>query len=263
MAAYDLMGAADEITEGEGHTSVALTPTYETLLRVGPQQIADEAGIGNITGADKLLDLLHLDQLGAEATVAAEDLVVDDAGDGEAVEGVSEGLPQLDVVAALHLVKEAVNPVNAGALVVSAQDEEVLGELDLEGEDEADGLETLLSTIHVVTKEQVVGSRGEATVFEEAEEVEVLTVDVTANFDGGLQLQKGGLAHEDLTALESEVLYVVLSQLDLLAGASTADFKELIDYCIYVKGHRVVFPFPSSLFFRVKLRIALKKLKRR
>ena len=61
----------------------------------------------------------------------AEDLLVDDRGDREAVEAVGERLPELDVVPALALVVEAVDAVDRRALVVAAQQEEVLRVLDL------------------------------------------------------------------------------------------------------------------------------------
>ena len=57
----------------------------------------------------------------------------------------------------LTLVVESVDSVDAGTLVVSSEDEEVLGVLDLVGEQEADGLHGLLSTIDIVTEEEVVG----------------------------------------------------------------------------------------------------------
>ncbi len=69
-----------------------------------------------------------------------EDLIVDDGCDGQAVEAVRKCLPQLDVVSALALVVEAVDAVDARALVVTSEYEEVLGVLDLVGEEQADGL---------------------------------------------------------------------------------------------------------------------------
>ena len=61
----------------------------------------------------------------------AKDLLVDDRREGEHVEDVLELLPHLDVVPPLALVVEAVDAVDAGALVVAAQDEKVLGVEDL------------------------------------------------------------------------------------------------------------------------------------
>lgn len=62
-----------------------------------------------------------------------EDLFVDDGGNRQAVEAVRKSLPQLDVVPALALIVETIDTVDGGTLVVAAQDEEVLGVLDLVG----------------------------------------------------------------------------------------------------------------------------------
>lgn len=96
-----------------------------------------------------------------------EDLLINDGGNRETVEAVGESLPELDVVSALALIVETVDTVDRGTLVVSAQNEEVLGVLDLVRKEEADGLERLLATVDVVTEEEVVSLRGETAVFEE------------------------------------------------------------------------------------------------
>lgn len=114
-----------------------------------------------------------------------EDFLVDDGGDWQAVEAIGEGFPELDVVASLALVVEAVNAVDGRALVVAAEDEEVLGVLDLVGQEKADGLKGLLATVDIVTEEEVVGLRWEATVLEETEEVVVLAVNITADLEFG------------------------------------------------------------------------------
>ena len=110
-----------------------------------------------------------------------EDLLVDDRSNWQAVEAVSEGLPQLDVVSALALVVEPVNAVDGGTLVVAAEDEEVLWIFDLVCEEKADGLEGLLSSVDIVTQEEVVCFRWESAVLKESEEIVILAVDISAN----------------------------------------------------------------------------------
>lgn len=110
-----------------------------------------------------------------------EDLLVDDSGDGQAVEAVGEGLPQLDVVAALALIVEAVDSVDGGTLVVATEDEEVFGVLDLVGQEQANGLKGLLTSVDVVTEEEVVGLWGKAAVLKQTEQIVVLAVDITAD----------------------------------------------------------------------------------
>ena len=73
--------------------------------------------------------------------------------------------------------------------MIASKKEEVFRIFDLVGQQEADGLEALLSSVDVVAQEQVVRLGGHATVLEQAEQVRVLTVDVATNFKRRLQLQ--------------------------------------------------------------------------
>lgn len=76
-------------------------------------------------------------------------------------------------------VVEAVDSVDAGALVIAPQDEEIFRVFDLVGEKEAYGLERLFASINVVAEEEIVGFRRESAVLEESQEVIVLTVYIT------------------------------------------------------------------------------------
>mmetsp|Transcript_60708 Transcript_60708/g.159058 ORF Transcript_60708/g.159058 Transcript_60708/m.159058 type:complete len:203 (+) Transcript_60708:48-656(+) len=135
----DLVSAADEIhvhlreeaghdirAEDEGHTAVILGPTCDVLVRVRPKQIADEARVRHVRGAHQATDLVHVRDLRGQAAVHAHDLLVDEAADWQAIEDVAELLPELDVVAALALVVEAVDARNRCTFVVAAQHEKVL-----------------------------------------------------------------------------------------------------------------------------------------
>ncbi len=62
--------------------------------------------------------------------------------------------------------------------MVPAQQEEVLGVLDLVGQQQADGLQRLLPSVHIIAQEQIVSLRREAAVLEEPQQVRVLAVDV-------------------------------------------------------------------------------------
>lgn len=110
-----------------------------------------------------------------------ENLLVNDSSDRKAVKAIGESLPQLDVIATLALVVESINTVDGGTLVVTSKDEEVFGVLDLVGEEQADGLKRLLSSVDVITEEEVVGLGREATVLEESEKIVVLSVNITTD----------------------------------------------------------------------------------
>ena len=114
-----------------GHAPVVLPPALDVFVRVRPQQVAQEAGVGDVRGARDALDLVQGLEFRGQPAVHAQDLLVDERGDGQAVEAVGEGLPEADRVAPLALVVEAVDAVDGGALVVAAEEEEVFGVLDL------------------------------------------------------------------------------------------------------------------------------------
>lgn len=84
-----------------------MTAHLHVLVRIAPQQIAQQSGVGHVRRPHDAPNLLHALQIGTEAAMAAEDLLVDDGGNRQTVEAVGERFPQLDVVASLALVVEA------------------------------------------------------------------------------------------------------------------------------------------------------------
>ena len=91
----------------------------------------------------------------------AHDLLVDQGDQGHVVEAGVELLPQPNFVAALDFVEEAVNARDGLALVVAAEDNDLLGVADFEGEEEANNFATLLASVDVVAHEEVLALLGE------------------------------------------------------------------------------------------------------
>ena len=75
-------------------------------------------------------------------------------------------MPTKDNWRARTFVVEPVYSVDTGTLVVSAQDEEVLRVLDLVCQQQTDRLQRLLSSIDVVTEEEVIGFWRESAILE-------------------------------------------------------------------------------------------------
>ena len=130
----------DGLTEGVGNASIVLTPARLTLLGVGPEQVAEESILRNLSWACYLLELCHSDELWRQAAVHTQDLIIDESGDGHAVKDVLELFPDADGVAALALVVETVDSIDLTALVISSQQEEILLKLDFVGQEENDRL---------------------------------------------------------------------------------------------------------------------------
>lgn len=153
----------------------------------------------------------------------AKDLLIDNRSTWETVEAVGKSLPELDTKASFALIIKAIDPIDGGTLVVSTQYEEIFGVLDLVRQQQTDRLETLLATVHVVAQKDVIGLGREAAVFKETQQIIVLSVDVTADLDRSLQLQKHGLTDQKITTAETEHLDLGFGQIHLFAGSCSAN----------------------------------------
>jgi len=257
------MGSADKIeilsleesrdnigSENERHTTIVDLPSLNLLIWVGPQKIAQQSLVWDVGWTDDAADLLHGFEIWRKSSMHAENLLVDDGGDWQTVEAIGESLPQFDVVSALAFVVETVDSVDGGALVVSSEDEEVLWVFDLVGEQKADGLEGLLSTIDVISQEEIVGLWWESSILEKAEQVVVLSVDISADLDWGLELEKDWLGDEDLAGLLAQSANLGLGQIDWLSWSRSSDLQKSLDDVVNVDIH-ALFLFAFGTFYSV------------
>ena len=136
------------------------------MAEVWPHSLRKARLVTYICWAHDATYLLHGIQIWTQPTMHGEDLLIDDSCDWETVEAVRKRLPQLDVVSSFAFIVEAVDSVDGGTLVVPTQDEEVFWVFDLVCQKQADGLEGLFATIHIVAEKEVIGLRGKATVLE-------------------------------------------------------------------------------------------------
>mmetsp|Transcript_20130 Transcript_20130/g.47559 ORF Transcript_20130/g.47559 Transcript_20130/m.47559 type:complete len:311 (+) Transcript_20130:506-1438(+) len=225
-----LQELADNVgAEGVRHAAVVLCPARDVRVRVGPHQIAKQACVRHVRRPHDVLNLLHALQVWREAGVHAEDLLVDHRRDGQHVEHLLELLPKLDVVSPLALVVEAVDAVDRGALVVAAQQEEVLRVFDLVGQQQADALQPVLAAVHKVPQEEVVRVGGKATVLKHAKQVVVLPVDIPADLDRRLELEQSRLVNENLFALDNDELHLVVGELHRGARLLIPHCQQLFD----------------------------------
>ena len=185
------MGSADEVdivlfqelfddglSKSVRNTAVVLSPARLALFRVRPDQVTEEAILWHFCRPGDLLKLGDCDELWAETAMHTQDFVIDERSDRHAIEDILELFPHANRVAALALVVEAVDAVDLSTLVVTAQKEEVLLELDLICEEEDDSLKRVLSSVNIVAQEEVVSLRGEATILKQTEQVSELAMGV-------------------------------------------------------------------------------------
>ena len=67
-----------------------------------------------------------------------DNLIVNDGTAGQTVEGIAKLLPHFDREPTTALIVKPINPIDPSALMVSTQQEKVLGILDFVGKQQAD-----------------------------------------------------------------------------------------------------------------------------
>ena len=172
---HELVGPAQEIevvgleevfghilAEGEA-CAAGGGPEPADLVGVRPEEVCHGALVRDLAGPVQVLHLVYHLEAGGEAAVHAEYFVVDGGRQGEEVEEVGEGPPHARVPElADDLVVEAVDLRDLPALVVPAQQVDVLGVHDLERQQEEHGFHRVQPPIHEVAHEEVVAVRGHA-----------------------------------------------------------------------------------------------------
>ena len=114
----------------------------------------------------------------------AENFVVDDGSKGKVVKHFRAVAPDVDrAIFAEALVVEAVDLGDLARLVIASNESDSLWVAHLKGEQEEEGLNGVVATIHEVTHEQVVGVGALASYLEKLHQVIELTMDVTANLN--------------------------------------------------------------------------------
>ena len=68
-----------------------------------------------------MVELLHKNKLGGEASMHAKNFFVDQCSDGHAVKYVLELFPDSNAIAALAFVVKSINAIDLPALVIAAQ----------------------------------------------------------------------------------------------------------------------------------------------
>ena len=121
----------------------------------------------------------------------AEDLVLDHSGEGQVVKELCELLPHVGVsILTEALVIEPVYLSDLSRLVVSSEDSKSVLIADFKSDEQGYGLDRVVSSVDVVTHEEVVGIGRVSTNLEELTQVVELTVDVAADGHG-----RANLAH--------------------------------------------------------------------
>ena len=205
------------------------------ICRIRPEEIVEQSVVRNVGGAGDVANVVHVAERRTKTAVDAEDLPSYNRGNGQGVERIHKGLPNLDVAPSLTLVVEAVDACDVGTLVVPAQEEEVLGVADLVAEEQENCLQTLFAAVDVVTKEEEVAVGWEAAHLKHADQVGVLAVHVTDDFHGRRQFKQCWLRQEDFASSVADSSDFCILEADGLCDlAGVSSIHKTLDHIVDV-----------------------------
>ena len=111
-----------------------------------------------------------------------ENLLFDDCCKRQVVKELSELLPDLSIaVLSKTLIVEAIDLCNLATFVIASEDREPFREPYFECNEQSHSLYRVISSVNVITHEQVVSLRWLSTNLEELTEIMELSVDITTN----------------------------------------------------------------------------------
>lgn len=124
--------------KGEAHPAIVLAPILPTkfnyslqlsagacghrglssylnvLIRIAPEQIAQQSSVRHVGGTRDPADLFHVLQIGTQAAMTTENLLVNNGRYGQTIETICERFPQFDIVSSLAFVEEACIGIRKG-----------------------------------------------------------------------------------------------------------------------------------------------------
>mmetsp|Transcript_21994 Transcript_21994/g.62851 ORF Transcript_21994/g.62851 Transcript_21994/m.62851 type:complete len:376 (+) Transcript_21994:482-1609(+) len=197
-AASDLVGHEEVVL---GILLAGLRGRLVLLVRVRPDQVAEEALARRLLKPVEAGDALERGEVGRQAAMHREELPIDRGRERQGVESVHKRIVHALVVLVLALLAEVEEARHLPALVVSAQHLDSLRVYDLVREEESDDLDGEGAPVDVVAQEDVLPVAGLAADLDELHQVVVLAVDVPDHSDGVVELQQVRLLREQVRGL--------------------------------------------------------------
>lgn len=170
----------------------------------------------NLQRSSDLLNLLEADQCGADTTVEAYYSLLDDSGKREPVEEIVDLIEHRVVISRVlsksiaALLSESEGVVDPLVLMVSSQQMDLVWESDLECHQKADGLQRVVTSINIVTQEEIVVVFDISVLIwcspkiEESHQILILAMDISEYLHWGVYLQDHWLRLEDFQCLISK-----------------------------------------------------------
>jgi hypothetical protein len=235
---HKLMGSGDQgnvvdVIELGGHlgseepssASWGHSPSFN-IFWVGPHEIAEWTLVRDLHSSVDESDLVNGFDLRGKSSMDAENFSLHNGADAEIIENLGAVLPRVGIsVLSNGLIVEAVHGGDLSGLVVSSEQGDVRWVLELQAQEELEGLHGVETSVDKVAHENVSRIWNLTALIEKFQEVVELAVDISANGHWRLHWLHVALLDQDLLHLLAQD-----SQLSFWQDGTVLDgLKPIID----------------------------------
>lgn len=227
------------MTEGVSSTSWGDTPT-QSLIRVRPDQVTHWALLWDLLNAILLSNLVDVVDTWGETTVEAKHLLVNKGSQWQVVEELGEDLPHVSItILSQAFVIKSIHLRDSACLVVSSEDMDTGWVADLVCDQKGHGLDRVVTTIDVVTHEEVVIIWNIASNFEKLDQVMELTVNISTDGDWRLHLSHIRFTDQNFLSSFGQVVYFCFWEWGAAnKGSNLLVQFHALDLVQFLHGHR-------------------------
>ena len=200
----------DILPERVSGTSWRDTPSA-SVIWVGPEKITDWTLVWHLHDSIELLDLIKGVDTWGETTMETEDISFNDCGQWKVIEQWGEVLPDVGVtILSKALIIESIDLGDLLTLVVTSEDGDSAWVSDLAADEEGNSLNWVVSTIDIITHEEIVVVWQFSTDLKELFQIVELTMDITADGDWSSDWLNIAFSDKDLLGLLAKSLDAIL-----------------------------------------------------
>lgn len=202
-------GLRDVLTERVSRATGGDTPST-SVIGVTPQKITHWSLMRNLLYPVKRPNVVERIDGWRKTSMQAEDLVLDQGGKWEEIEEVGEVLPDVRVaIFAQALVIEAIDLGDLSRFVVATENGDALRVSDLESYEESDSFDREVTSVNIVTHEEIICVWVGSTDLEQLHQVVELTVYVSTNCHWAFHWLHIRLFLQNLSRLIAKSLYIL------------------------------------------------------
>jgi len=185
-----------------------------SVIRVRPEQVAHGTLVRNLLESVQGADVVQSVDAGRQSSMETEDLTVHQGSQRKIVKQIGEIFPNIGIaILPQTLVIKSIDLGDLSALMITTEDGDAAAKPHLESDEESDSLNTVVSSINIVSHEEIVGVWRLSPDPEQLHEVMELSMNISTHCHWTLDCLDIALLGQDLLGLLTQDFNLIFRQL--------------------------------------------------